>query len=70
MSKQKFIERLNKILDFNGDETHYSIIWKSVQAQRIVLVKDYKRLKMRYRNFTIQYKFFILGYLFLPNFLA
>ncbi len=53
MSKQKFIERLNKILDFNGDETHYSIIWKSVQAQRIVLVKDYKRLKMRYRNFTI-----------------
>ena len=53
MSKQKFIERLNKILDFNGDETHYYSIWKSLQAQRLMLVKDYKRLKMRYRNFTI-----------------
>lgn len=53
MSKKTYIEKLNKILDFNGDETHYSIIWKSLQAQRLMLVKDYKRLKMRYRNFTI-----------------
>lgn len=53
MSKQKFIERLNKILDFNGDETHYSIIWKSLQAQRLMLVKDYKRLKRDCSEFCV-----------------
>ena len=47
MSKQKFIERLNKILDFNGDETHYSIIWKSLQAQKLMLVKNYKLIRKK-----------------------
>ena len=47
MSKQKFIERLNKILDFNGDETHYYSIWKSLQAQRLMLVKYYKLIRKK-----------------------
>lgn len=55
MSKQKFIERLNKILDFNGDETHYSIIWKSLQAQRLMLVKDYKLIRKNLSSIIFLY---------------
>jgi len=47
MSKKQYIEKLNKILGFDGNEKHYSIIWKSLQTQRLMLVKDYKLIRKK-----------------------
>lgn len=47
MSKKNYVEKLNKILSFNGNEKHYSIIWKSLQTQRLILVNSYKLIRKK-----------------------